>query len=193
MTIRVIALDEHPIHVVRLGYRLGRDPRITTHLGLVSRAWGAQYFHVFGDEDSKLFTTIQQVNQRFGGSMECQHQKGLLRWMRNFQDPEQTNGVIVHLTMYGQDYKEVVSDIDTNRPIAIVVGGAKVPGEVFKISNFNASVGTQPHSEVAALALFLEALNSARNTVPKFANPELIIEPSADGKIVHSMKDFEEE
>lgn len=189
----MIRLEETPIHVVRLGYRLGRDPRITTHLGLVSRAWGAQYFHVFGDEDSKLFSTIQQVNQRFGGLMECHHQKGLMRWMKNFQDPNQTNGVIVHLTMYGQNYKEVVSEIESNRPIAIIVGGAKVPGEVFKISDFNASVGTQPHSEVAALALFLDQLNTSRNSVPMFVNPELIIEPSADGKIVHSMKDFEEE
>ena len=29
------------IIVLRLGYRIGRDPRITTHLGLVARAFGA--------------------------------------------------------------------------------------------------------------------------------------------------------
>ena len=185
-------MSEQSVHVVRIGYRLGRDPRITTHLGLVSRAWGATDFHVFGDEDKKLFSSIEQVNQRFGGVMECHHQKGLNRWLKNFQANE-NNGVVVHLTMYGEDYKDVIPNIDQNRPLAIVVGGAKVPGEVFKISNFNVSIGTQPHSEVAALALFLEELNTSRNFRPTFENSKMIIKPSADGKIVHMNDDFEEE
>jgi len=95
--------------------------------------------------------------------------------------------------MYGEHYKEVIPNIEHDRPLAIVVGGAKVPGEVFKISNFNVSIGTQPHSEVAALALFLEELNSNRNFKPTFENSKMVIEPSADGKIVHMTNEFEEE
>ena len=34
----------NPITVIRLGYRVGRDPRINTHLGLVYRALGADEF-----------------------------------------------------------------------------------------------------------------------------------------------------
>ena len=40
------------LDVLRLGYRLGRDPRITTHLALVSRALGANRFLLAGDEDA---------------------------------------------------------------------------------------------------------------------------------------------
>ena len=43
------------LDVLRLGYRLGRDPRITTHLALVSRALGADRFLLAGDEDPKMF------------------------------------------------------------------------------------------------------------------------------------------
>ena len=43
------------VDVLRLGYRLGRDPRITTHLALVGRALGADRFLLAGDEDSKMF------------------------------------------------------------------------------------------------------------------------------------------
>lgn len=185
---QVVAMEHPPVHVVRLGYRMGRDPRITTHLGLVSRAWGVSQFNVFGDQDRKLFESIEQVNHRFGGTMECQHQKGVMRWLRDFSS-EENKGVIVHLTMYGEPYKNVVEQLPEDRPIAIVVGGAKVPGEVFKISDFNASVGSQPHSEVAALALFLEAMNTEFERVPEFPNARLIIEPSADGKIVHETEE----
>ena len=43
------------IEVLRLGHRRGRDPRITTHLALVSRAMGVSKFLLSGDEDEKLF------------------------------------------------------------------------------------------------------------------------------------------
>ena len=47
------------VDVLRLGYRLGRDPRITTHLALVGRALGADRFLLAGDEDSKMFENLE--------------------------------------------------------------------------------------------------------------------------------------
>ena len=46
------------VDVLRLGYRLGRDPRITTHLALVGRALGANRFLLAGDEDPKMFENL---------------------------------------------------------------------------------------------------------------------------------------
>ena len=66
-------------------------------------------------------------------------------------------GVAIHLTMYGQPYRQVIPQIRKDRPVVVVVGGAKVP-EVFELSQYNLAVGNH-HSEVAALALFLEAWN----------------------------------
>ena len=49
------------LDVLRLGYRRGRDPRITTHLALVSRAMGANGFFLAGDEDKEMFDNLKSV------------------------------------------------------------------------------------------------------------------------------------
>ena len=59
-------MADFDIEVLRLGHRVGRDPRITTHLALVSRAMGAKGFILSGDKDNKLFSNIRSVNDRFG-------------------------------------------------------------------------------------------------------------------------------
>ena len=46
------------LEVLRLGYRKGRDPRITTHLALVARAMGADGFLLAGDEDKEMFENL---------------------------------------------------------------------------------------------------------------------------------------
>ena len=77
-----------------------------------------------------------------------------------------------------------IPEIPKDRPIVIVVGGSKVPSEVFKLCQYNVSVGNQPHSEVAALGLFLDSWFSGESLNRKFENARLIIEPSASGKKV---------
>ena len=64
------------LDVLRLGYRNGRDPRITTHLALVARALGADGFLLAGDKDASMFENIDSVCERFGGSVETQHVSG---------------------------------------------------------------------------------------------------------------------
>ena len=64
-------MADHDVIILRLGYRLGRDPRITTHLALVARALGANRFLFSGDEDERLAENIGSVNQRFGGEYAC--------------------------------------------------------------------------------------------------------------------------
>ena len=71
-----------PFNVLRLGYRKGRDPRITTHLALVSRALGATNFILAGDEDADLFENVASVNERFGGGMTCEHVPGAMGWLK---------------------------------------------------------------------------------------------------------------
>ena len=66
-------------------------------------------------------------------------------------------GTVVHLTMYGIPHRQAIPQIRRDRPLTVVVGGAKVPAEAFSLAHHNVSVGQQPHSEVAALALFLDA------------------------------------
>lgn len=180
-------MSTSPFNVLRLGYRKGRDPRITTHLALVSRALGATKFMLAGDEDKELFENVASVNDRFGGTMECEHIGGAMGWLRRFTQHDAGDGepgVAVHLTMYGEPYREVIPRIRRDRPVVVVVGGAKVPSDVFEYSQYNVAVGNQPHSEVAALALFMEGWFGQGGTERHFPGARLVIEPSARGKSV---------
>ena len=173
------------IEVLRLGHRLGRDPRITTHLALVSRAMGASNFVLAGDEDEKLFSNIHSVNERFGHGISCRYEKSPMRMLREIANSDEENKpIIIHLTMYGEPFKEVVPNIPKDKPVVVVVGGAKVPGELFKVSDFNIAVGNQPHSEVAALALFLDCWTDGEGFNREFSEPQLVISPSKSGKDV---------
>ena len=166
----------HDVIILRLGYRLGRDPRITTHLALVARALGANRFLFSGDDDERLAENIESVNQR---------------WLRKFVgDGIDGNppGIAVHLTMYGASYRSVTPTIRRDRPLVVVVGGAKVPSEVFQISQYNLAVGNQPHSEVAALALFLDGWYGSGSAERILDGGELIINPSNTGKDVTDTK-----
>ena len=173
------------IEVLRLGHRLGRDPRITTHLALVSRAMGASNFILAGDEDEKLFSNIHSVNERFGHGLSCRYEKSPMRMLREIANSdEESKPIIIHLTMYGEPFKEVIPNIPKDKPVVVVVGGAKVPGELFKVSDFNIAVGNQPHSEVAALALFLNSWTDGEGFNREFSEPQLVISPSKSGKDV---------
>ena len=175
------------LEVLRLGYRKGRDPRITTHLALVARAMGADGFLLAGDEDKEMFENLNSVSDRFGGDLETKHVSG----MRHLNNHVANGGVAVHLTMYGEPFRKAIPKIRRDRPVLIVVGGAKVPGDVYKICQHNVAVGNQPHSEVAALALFMDAWFGESASERNFDNARLIIEGTNDGKLVHDLREDE--
>ena len=175
------------LEVLRLGYRKGRDPRITTHLALVARAMGADGFLLAGDEDKEMFENLNSVSDRFGGDLETKQVSG----MGHLKKHVANGGVAVHLTMYGEPFRKAIPKMRRDRPLVIVVGGAKVPGDVYKICQHNVAVGNQPHSEVAALALFMDAWFGESATERNFDNARLIIEGTNDGKLVHDLREDE--
>jgi len=71
--------------------------------------------------------------------------------------------------------------------VLVIVGSQKVPSEFFskETSDFNVAVGNQPHSEVAALALFLDKYTESKWQKKKF-NGKIEILPSSSGKRVIS-------
>ena len=175
------------IDVLRLGHRKGRDPRITTHLALVARAMGADRFLLGGDEDEKMFENVRSVEERFGQAMALEYLASPLGWLRTFAKKDAGDGqpgTVVHLTMYGIPHRQAIPQIRRDRPLTVVVGGAKVPAEAFSLAHHNVSVGQQPHSEVAALALFLDAWTEGAGLNRTFEHPQLVIHPSARGKKV---------
>ena len=54
------------IEVVRIGQRLVRDDRVTTHVALVSRAFGAE--RIFMTEvNPEIKDTLEKINNTWGG------------------------------------------------------------------------------------------------------------------------------
>jgi len=140
--------------VYRFGHRIARDKRITTHVALVARAFGAKGI-IIDTKDEKIETTIKKVKEKFGNDFFI---KSGIRWQQFFKE---WNGSIIHLTMYGEKIDKVIEKIKKENKIAVVVGSEKVPSEFYKIADYNVSIGNQPHSEVAALAIFLHFLLDA--------------------------------
>jgi tRNA (cytidine56-2'-O)-methyltransferase len=142
------------IAVLRIGHRIDRDKRITTHVALVARAFGADSIFIT-TKDEKIKKNIQSVCKRFGGDFQVETGLDPKKIIKSWK------GTIVHLTMYGEELEKTVDHIDTNRDLLIIVGAEKVPPYFYEIADINVSVGNQPHSEVAALALFLDRITKA--------------------------------
>ncbi|MCD6478050.1 MAG: tRNA (cytidine(56)-2'-O)-methyltransferase [Candidatus Aenigmarchaeota archaeon] len=170
------------ITVLRLGHRLGRDARISTHVGLVARAFGAQKIIYSGDKDEKMMNSIKNVTKEWGGPFSVVYQKNWKNVIKNF------SGVKVHLTMYGIPIQEIKSEIRRKRNILVIVGGEKVPSEVYHVVDYNVAITNQPHSEVAALAVFLHKYFSGKELEKKFKGAKLKIIPQEKGKKVEEVR-----
>ena len=180
-----------PISVLRLGHRRERDKRITSHLGLTARAFGANEVILAGEEDPSALETWNSVTERFGGEFKCHYEPKPLGWLRRFSQGagDGEAGVIIHLTMYGEHWHDAIEKIDRNRPTVIVVGGTKVPGEVYKLATHNVSVGNQPHSEVSALGIFLDSFVGPIDDKSHFSGGEIRVLPSVSGKHVINLEE----
>lgn len=162
------------ISVLRLGHRPFRDKRVSTHVALVARAFGASKVYYSGTHDSEFETSIGKIVNSWGGPFEIEH---VAKWRKFIQD---FKGETIHLTMYGLPYAEEIPKLSKTKPKLIIVGGAKVPMEVYHMVEHNLAVTSQPHSEIAALAVFLE--HAAEK--PEFKNARQQIVPKAVGKEV---------
>ena len=165
------------ITVLRLGHRPQRDKRITTHVCLVARAFGADRI-IITTKDEKIENSVKDIVNRFGGDFEIITGVSWKKVIREFK------GTIVHLTMYGLPVDDVIADIPRDRDLLIVVGAEKVPREIYEVADFNVAVGNQPHSEVAALAIFLDRYFEGRELKREFENAKMKVIPQKKGKKV---------
>jgi tRNA (cytidine56-2'-O)-methyltransferase len=170
------------VAVLRLGHRPGRDERMTTHIGLTARALGADRVWI---EPAARSTsdTVRDVTERFGGPFEIEVTESPKRVLREWP------GSIVHLTMYGLSVTEVEAEIrathrENDDPLLVVVGAEKVPFSVYERADWNLGVTNQPHSEVAALAVFLDRLFEGREFDREWQDASRRVVPEALGKTV---------
>ena len=168
--------------VLRLGHRIPRDLRVTTHVCLTARAFGADGLFLADVVDTPLEKTILDVCKRFGGNFWIRMGEP---WRKTVKEWRSRGGEIAHLTAYGMPLPEVMEAIRASpNPKLVVVGAEKVPGEVFEVATWNVAVTNQPISEVSALALFLDRYFEGKQFSLDFENAEMKIVPSARGKKV---------
>jgi len=165
------------VSILRLGHRFSRDKRISTHLGLTARALGADEI-IFDAKATDVEESIREVVFSWGGDFKVSFTSDWKKTIREFP------GIKVHLTMYGLRLNETIEDVKgAGKDVLVVVGGAKVPAAVYELADYNISVGGQPHSEVAALAVFLDRLFDGEKLYSEFTGGKKIV-PQARGKKV---------
>ena len=164
------------IWIMRIGDRPQRDKRVTTHVALSSRALGAKGIYV-DTYDEVLEENIRSVVDRFGGDYTIKTGVSWKDAIRDFQ------GKVVHLTMYGQTVTDALPKIPRDEDIMIIVGAEKVPAEVYQRADFNVSVGNQPHSEIAALAIFLDRFTEGK-ALYSDRHGKMTVVPNERGKTV---------
>ena len=167
------------IVILRLSHRRERDKRITTHVALTARAFGASGIVYSGDEDKKLEEKIMDVVARWGGPFFIRYEPDWRAFIRRWKAG---GGFVCHLTMYGLHIDDCMGFVPRDRPILVVVGSEKVPREVYGLADLNMAIGHQPHSEVAALAIFLDRFFGGSELRREFEGAKLKIEPRERGK-----------
>ena len=172
------------IKVLRLGHRAGRDDRISTHVGLTARQWSADEIVYAGQEDSSMMESVEDIVERWGGDFSVRYTEQWRKEIREFE------GLKVHLTMYGEKINENMEEVKENfsEDLLVVVGAEKVPRFVYKNVDYNISVGNQPHSEIAALAVFLDRIQD-REIKEEFQGAEIKVEPSEEKKLTEDVSE----
>ncbi len=171
------------VAVLRIGHRLVRDDRTTTHAVLVSRAMGSEVIYMT-DVDDEIKKTLDKVNKRWGGENEFRLEI-IDNWKKILKTWKENGGIVVHLTMYGAPINQKIREIkELSQRILVIIGAEKVPKEVYFLADYNIAIGSQPHSEIAALAIFLDRIFEGNQFNKSFLDEKMKIIPSDKGKNV---------
>lgn len=179
-------MESGKVVVLRWGHRPQRDARLTSHVALAARALGASGFVLSDVLDEKIKETVEQVTKTWGGDFSFEMGA---KWRVVVQEWKAKGGVVVHLTAYGENIQtsNVLERIqDLGKAVLVIVGSQKVPREFYsvEVSDFNVAVGNQPHSECAALAIFLDRFFGGMALGTPFKNAKMKIIPQERGKKV---------
>ena len=173
------------ITVLRLSHRRVRDARATTHVCLAARALGADEAIISGERDENILKSVASLSSRWGGNFKIRYEEKGNKIIKKFK------GIKVHLTMYGMPVQEEISEIRAatiGKNLLIIVGGEKVPGEIYHLADYNIAVTGQPHSEVAALAIFMHEFFEGMELEKKFSRAKLTVIPQERGKKILGSK-----
>jgi tRNA (cytidine56-2'-O)-methyltransferase len=90
--------------------------------------------------------------------------------------------------MYGINIDNAVGKLRKEDKLLVIIGAEKVPREAYDLADYNVAVGNQPHSEIAALAIFLDRMFEGKQLKKELAGGRLKIVPAERGKQVKENK-----
>jgi len=161
---------------------------MTTHVCLTARALGASGVIIANTPDKEVESSVREVSKRFGGTFQIESGPEWRHVIRNWKNG---GGKVVHLTAYGMPLPKIIDEIQAvTENLLVVVGSEKMPGEMFKLADWNISITSQPMSEVGALAVFLDWYHSHSEFDLSFPGSEMQIIPSKDSKTVKPITQF---
>lgn len=170
--------------MLRIGHRIPRDERVTTHVCLTARALGADGVYISDVRDRQLVETIDRVAKRFGGDFRVEAGRP---WRSTANEWKHRGGKIIHLTAYGIPLPKVIDRIRQSAgDKLVVVGSEKVPAELYTLADWNVAVTNQPISEVSALGIFLDWFYKHERLESQFDKGEIRIIPTEHGKKVET-------
>ena len=172
------------IIVLRWGHRPQRDVRLTSHVALAARALGASGFVLSDVVDKRIKETVEKVAENWGGDFSFEMGTA---WKSAVKSWKANGGLVVHLTVYGENIEasDVLERISgSGKNVLLIVGSQKVPGEFYSdaVSDFNVAIGNQPHSECAALAVFLDRFFEGKELARGFKKAKIKVVPQERGK-----------
>lgn len=172
------------VFVLRIGHRLVRDDRVTTHAALVARAFGAERIYMTGIDQS-VSNTVDGIAKRWGGKFQVEV---IEDWKALARTWKKDGSKVAHLTMYGINVDDIADKLRKENKLLVIIGAEKVPREAYDIADYNVAVSNQPHSEIAALAIFLDRMFDGKQLKKEHSGGKLKITPTKKGKRVMEVK-----
>jgi tRNA (cytidine56-2'-O)-methyltransferase len=134
--------------------------------------------------DDSILETLKDVNRRWGGESEFEIEI-IEDWKKVLKNWKKDGGKVIHLTMYGiniDDYACVLDNLQKENNVLVVIGAEKAPREIYGLADYNIAIGNQPHSEIAALAIFLDRVLKGKELKRDFKGAKFKIIPMTKGK-----------
>ena len=142
---------------------------------LTARAFGASsviFTSTNASLNSRLKRYCSSISKKWGGNFNVQFTnawKSYLESKRNYKK--------VYLTRYGTPIKKQVYTLRSYRNIIIILSITEEIKSFGELADFNISITSQPHSSIAAMAIFLNQYFAGRELSLNFSNAKFKVIP----------------
>ncbi len=141
-------------------------------LCLAARAFGAQSVTFATGKSPRFARQFARLNRKWGGDFAVDFTddwKGFIAGKKNYKS--------IYLTRYGTPINKLKYSLKTYKNILLIVTLTEAYKNLYKMSDFNVSITTQPHCSTAAIAIFLHLFYEGRELAMHFENAQYKVIP----------------